>query len=116
MHSKLAQLQHNPYGRAGACIDIAPWGLHHSKAAWGEDAKQWRPARWQEGRSVNAVKRTPSGAMRWLPFSDGRQNCIGQQLATVRPLHALFRLIARNCIRVARSQRVPQMPAAPNSA
>ena len=69
---------------AGTCIDISPRALHHSKAAWGEDAKQWRPTRWLEGRSANAVKRMPSGALRWIPFSDGRQNCICQRLAIVR--------------------------------
>ena len=51
---------------------------------WGKDAGAWRPERWLEGRSVAAAKRDAAGAPRWLPFSDGRQNCIGQHIATVR--------------------------------
>ena len=68
----------------GTSIMVSPWALHTSTHVWGDDAKRWRPARWLEGRSVNAVKRDTTGAMRWLPFSEGRQNCIGQQIATVR--------------------------------
>ena len=68
----------------GTPILISPWAIHRSRAVWGDDAKLWRPARWLEARSVNAAKRGADGASRWLPFSDGRQNCIGQHLATVR--------------------------------
>ena len=70
---------------AGTAIVVPVWGLHRSRKYWGDDAKQWRPARWLEGRSVNAAKKGPAGGLRWLPFSDGPQNCIGQNIATVCP-------------------------------
>lgn len=69
---------------AGTAIAVPVWGLHRCRKYWGEDAKEWRPARWLEERSVNAAKKGPAGGVRWLPFSDGPQNCIGQHIATVR--------------------------------
>lgn len=69
----------------GTNIGLPPWGFHRSRTLWGFDAKEWRPERWLQGRSVNSAKEDPtSGYPRWVPFSDGRQNCIGQYLATVR--------------------------------
>jgi cytochrome P450 len=68
----------------GTSAMISVWAVHHCTAVWGADAKEWRPERWLEGRSVNAVKRDANGALRWLPFSDGAQNCMGQHLATAR--------------------------------
>lgn len=62
---------------------------------WGADAREWRPARWLEGRSINAVKKDTSGALRWLPFSDGVQSCIGQRLATLETKIALAIFVAR---------------------
>ena len=70
--------------RKGTSIVVSPYSVHHNKANWGDDAGAWRPARWLEGRSLNAVKRDATGALRWLPFSVGTQNCIGQHLASVR--------------------------------
>ena len=70
---------------AGTRLIIPPWGIHRSCAHWGPDAKTWRPERWLEGGKIGAVKRTQAGGTRWLPFSEGGQNCIGQHLAQVRP-------------------------------
>jgi cytochrome P450 len=85
----------------GTSVMMSPWAIHHSTAVWGADSKEWRPTRWLEGRSVNVVKRDERGALRWLPFSDGSQNCIGQHLAMVRtqdacPLINSGRLLAQN--------------------
>ena len=55
-----------------------------STAVWGPDAKEWRPQRWLDGRTINAVKRDDAGYVRWQPFSSGPQGCIGQHLALVR--------------------------------
>jgi cytochrome P450 len=67
----------------GTNIIVSPWAIHRNTVNWGKDAKKWRPGRWLEARSVNQVKRDAQGALRWLPFSDGQQNCIGQHIATV---------------------------------
>jgi cytochrome P450 family 13 len=72
---------------AGLDVILPPWGLHHNPRVWGPDATSWRPARWLEGRSVNAVKRDADGNLRYLPFLTGGQNCIGQHLAMVRAGH-----------------------------
>ena len=69
---------------AGLVLFVSPWSLHHSKRAWGDDAKQWRPERWLEGRTVTAVRQDASGHARFLPFSAGIHGCIGAQLAQVQ--------------------------------
>jgi cytochrome P450 len=69
----------------GTMINMSVWGLHYSSSAWGPDAGRWRPERWLEGRSCNAVKRDARGNLRWVPFTQGSQNCLGQHLAVVRP-------------------------------
>ena len=64
------------------CFPI--WTIHHSEEIWGADAGRWRPGRWLEGRSIAAAKKDAQGHARWLPFTLGPQNCLGQHLATVR--------------------------------
>ena len=71
---------------SGSLIAMSIWAIHYSTDAWGADAGRWRPSRWQEARSVNAAKKDVAGHMRWLPFTHGAQNCIGQHLAMVRLL------------------------------
>ena len=66
---------------------LAPtWPMHRNVRVWGPDAKHWRPERWLNGRSITAVRKDDKGALRWMPFSDGVRNCLGQQLATARTL------------------------------
>jgi cytochrome P450 len=67
----------------GTSVIVSPWAIHRNTLIWGEDAKRWRPDRWLEGHSINQTKRDSLGSLRWLPFMDGRQNCIGQHIATV---------------------------------
>jgi cytochrome P450 len=67
----------------GTVVTVPIWALQRCPAVWGKDAKRWRPGRWLEGRSVGACRKDGNGALRWLPFSGGQQNCIGQYLATV---------------------------------
>ena len=68
----------------GTILSCAIWAVHYSTVAWGPDAGVWRPQRWLEARSVNACKKDASGHTRWLPFTQGTQNCLGQHLAMVR--------------------------------
>lgn len=70
---------------AGTNIGLSVFSLHLSTDAWGADAREWRPERWLEARSINAAKRDAAGHLRWVPFLHGAQNCIGQHLALVRP-------------------------------
>ena len=69
----------------GTMLSLSVFSLHWNPAVWGEDARHWRPERWLEGRSINAVKRDAAGHLRWTPFLHGVQNCIGQHLALVSP-------------------------------
>lgn len=87
----------------GTTINMNIWSLHYSAAAWGADAGLWRPDRWLEGRSCNAVKRDANGHLRWVPFTQGAQNCIGQHLATVRFTSLLALRMQALCIQ--RAQR-----------
>ena len=73
----------------GTNLFVSAWALGRSAGAWGPDSLQFRPGRWLEGQtgvrsSVAAARKGADGHARWLPFSDGRQNCIGQHLALVR--------------------------------
>lgn len=68
----------------GSTVVISPWGLHHSTAIWGADAKHWSPDRWLDGRTLHAIKRDDRGALRWHAFGLGSQSCVAQHLATVR--------------------------------
>ena len=87
----------------GTMINMNVWSLHYSETAWGADAGQWRPERWLEARSCNACKRDANGHLRWVPFSQGKQNCLGQHLAMVRaPLATIacaFALVLQRCTR-----------------
>jgi cytochrome P450 len=60
------------------------WAVHYSKQAWGQDAAEWRPERWLQGRTVHSAKKDVEGNLRWLPFAQGPQSCLGQHLALVR--------------------------------
>jgi hypothetical protein len=64
---------------------VAPWVLHHSAREWGQDANTFQPERWLEA-PLSTVKLGSNGAARWLPFLDGAQSCMGQQIALVRTL------------------------------
>ena len=65
-------------------VVLSVWPVHYSTDAWGADAGKWRPERWLEGESVTASRKDASGNLRWLPFLQGAQNCVGQHLALVR--------------------------------
>jgi Cytochrome P450 len=81
------------------------WAVHYSEEAWGLDAGEWRPGRWLEGRSVNAVKKDKDGNPRWMPFSHGAQSCIGQHLAMVRSQPRANVARPRACLRWLPRQR-----------
>ena len=74
----------------GTMLLLCIWAVHYSEEAWGSDAGQWRPGRWLEGSSVSSVKKDASGHLRWLPFTHGEQNCIGQHLAMVRSISSTW--------------------------
>ena len=73
----------------GQLVVLSVWPAHYSTDSWGEDAGEWRPERWLEGPSVAANRKDKDRNLRWLPFLQGTQNCIGQHLAMVRPLVAV---------------------------
>lgn len=56
------------YDMSGKVVLVSPYVLHRS-AEWGPDAEQWRPERWLEGGTANAV--VAAQPYFYLPFSRG---------------------------------------------
>lgn len=69
--------------RKGTTIVCNIYALHRREVIWGDDAADFRPERWLEGK-----KQT------WhhLPFSGGPQTCLGQQMALTEAGYLLMRL------------------------
>ncbi|KAH9825321.1 cytochrome P450 monooxygenase [Melampsora americana] len=59
--------------------------IHRDPTIWGEDANEFLPERWLDGREI------PSGS--YLPFIAGPRVCIGQQFAITEVTVALVRLL-----------------------
>lgn len=56
------------YDIGGKVLLASPFVLHRGEA-WGPDAAEWRPERWLEGGSANAV--VAAQPYNYLPFSRG---------------------------------------------
>lgn len=65
------------YDIGGKVLLVSPFVLHRGEA-WGPDAAEWRPERWLEGSSANAV--VAAQPYCYLPFSRGPRCgwCVGR--------------------------------------
>jgi len=73
------------YLPAQTSVDYSTHIMHRRPDLWGEDADQFRPARW-EGRRYG---------WEYLPFNGGPRICIGQQFALTEASYVLVRLLQR---------------------
>lgn len=55
----------------GETVGYSAYVMHRRKDIWGEDADEWRPARW-EGRKLG---------WEWIAFSGGPRVCLGRKLS-----------------------------------
>ncbi|EPE36354.1 Cytochrome P450 [Glarea lozoyensis ATCC 20868] len=71
--------------RKGTTVGYSTYVMHRRHDIWGEDADEFRPARW-EGRKLG---------WEYIPFSGGARVCIGQQYALNEVSFVLVRLLQR---------------------
>jgi cytochrome P450 len=70
---------------AGTTVSMSVYTMHTSEDIWGSNAKDFDPYRW--------TLEKPSGlASQLVPFSIGKRNCIGQNLATAELLFGIAHL------------------------
>lgn len=56
----------------GHNVGYSVWVMHRRKEFWGEDADEFRPERWAEGRKLENWQ--------YLPFNGGPRICLGRKL------------------------------------
>lgn len=64
---------------AGTNVGYGAWGLHRSKAVYGEDANIFRPGRWTDTK--NEEKITEMNRSADLVFGYGKNGCLGKPVA-----------------------------------
>ncbi|KAL6716518.1 hypothetical protein ACLMJK_006085 [Lecanora helva] len=69
----------------GSTIIICIYALHYRTDLWGEDVGVFNPERWREYQFDWS----------FLPFSKGRRQCIGQQLAITQAKYVIARFLQR---------------------
>ncbi|KAF5827172.1 cytochrome P450 [Dunaliella salina] len=84
----------------GTVVMLHSYSIHHSKEAWGPDAEEFKPERWDnKGDDVQgSVGRRPG----YQPFSLGPRDCAGQNLAMLELRVVLATLIGRFRFRLAK--------------
>ncbi|KAJ7191322.1 cytochrome P450 [Mycena pura] len=75
----------------GQMIHIPIWGVNTSKEIWGEDAREFRPERWEH--VPEAVSAVPGMWANLFTFFAGPHNCIGFRFSLVELKALLFMLI-----------------------
>lgn len=59
----------------GTSLSVPAYTIHHSKEIWGQDADDFAPERWEEGRLTARQKEA------FIPFSYGPRACVGRNVA-----------------------------------
>lgn len=69
----------------GTTVLYYTYALQRRKEYWGEDANEFRPERWMEGKKV----------LPWtyIPFNGGPRICLGQQFALTEASYVLVRIV-----------------------
>jgi benzoate 4-monooxygenase len=73
----------------GTALSVPAYTIHHSKAIWGEDADDFVPERWDEGRITEKQKEA------FIPFSYGPRACVGRNVAEME-LKCIVGTVFRN--------------------
>jgi benzoate 4-monooxygenase len=73
----------------GTALSVPAYTIHHSKAIWGDDADEFVPARWEEGRITQRQKDA------FIPFSYGPRACVGRNVAEME-LKCIVATVFRN--------------------
>ncbi|KAK9234456.1 cytochrome P450 [Lipomyces kononenkoae] len=70
--------------RKGDTVAYSVYVMHRRKDLYGEDADEFRPERWSEGKSWS---------WEYLPFNGGQRICLGQQYALTEAGYTIVRLL-----------------------
>ncbi|CAG8953999.1 hypothetical protein HYFRA_00009098 [Hymenoscyphus fraxineus] len=70
----------------GTFIEMDLYALHRNPKIWGDDAEEFRPSRWKEGRDLWEAK------WQYAPFLGGIRMCPGQPLVLTQVTYLLVRL------------------------
>ncbi len=70
----------------GESVGYLVYGMHRRKDIYGEDAKVYRPERWEN----DALKDVGLG---YLPFGAGPRACLGQEFAITETAYTVARMI-----------------------
>ncbi len=64
----------------GTEMGYSPWGVHHNKKTYGDDADYFRPERWldAEGEELHLMNRSVE-----VVFGSGRYGCLGKSVAWI---------------------------------
>ncbi|CAN6644008.1 hypothetical protein TRVA0_020S01156 [Trichomonascus vanleenenianus] len=68
----------------GAPVFYSVDALHRDKDIWGPDANEFKPERWNQGKSY---------PWQYIPFNGGPRICLGQQLALTEASYVIARLL-----------------------
>ncbi|KAJ7663992.1 cytochrome P450 [Mycena polygramma] len=77
----------------GTLIYIAINAANHSKEVWGEDALEFKPERWKNGKAISAPTRMCGVYGNTMTFIGGGRSCIGFKFAQLEIKTLLFVLL-----------------------
>ena len=80
---------------AGTDVGYAAWGLHRSKAVYGDDANIYRPGRWIDTKDEDKLAEMKRSAD--LVFSYGKSGCLGKPVAFMELNKALTEVRHFSC-------------------
>lgn len=73
----------------GTTLSVPAYTIHHLKSLWGEDADEFVPERWEEGKVTQKQKDA------FIPFSYGPRACVGRNVAEME-LKCIVATVVRN--------------------
>jgi len=72
---------------AGSHVTLNAVGVHYNTLVWGNDAKEFKPSRFDPREGGKIVKGS------FIPFSEGARSCIGRKFANVEMVGAISSIV-----------------------
>ncbi|KZT61468.1 cytochrome P450 [Calocera cornea HHB12733] len=79
--------------QAGDSIGVETVLINHSKEYWGEDAKEFRPERWESPEWTEGANALPGIWAHMMTFIGGPRACIGWRFSVIETKAMLFTLL-----------------------
>lgn len=68
-------------------VGFSPYMMHRRKDLYGDDAREFRPERWEDGSLRNRI------GWGYLPFNAGPRVCLGKDFALMEASYAIVRIV-----------------------